>query len=125
LSEETRALQAGSVGAIREAMRGLRNMPGRRAIVLFSGGLTRNPESERYLEELADEATRFAVTVYTIDAQGLETLRANVETASTIPGDLSQRFISQGGLAMLASQTGGWFYKNSNDLKGGLVQALD
>lgn len=125
LSEETRALQAGTIGAIREAMRGLRDMPGRRAIVLFSGGLERNPESEQYLQELADEATRFAVTVYTIDAEGLETLRANAESASKTPGDLSGRFISQGGLAMLARQTGGLFYQNTNDLEGELVEALD
>jgi len=106
-------------------MRALRDMPGRRAIVLFSGGLERNPESEPYLQELADEATRFAVTVYTIDAQGLETLRANVEIASRTPGDLSGRFVSQGGLEMLARQTGGLFYRNTNDLERDLVDALD
>lgn len=125
LPEEIRALRAGTIGAVRAAMQGLRDMPGRRSIVLFSGGLARNADSDQDLQELADQATRFAVTVYTIDAQGLETLRTNVERAGIMQGDVSGRFASQSGLARLADQTGGLFLGGSNDLEDGLARAVD
>ena len=125
MAEETRALRGG-ISAMRAAIQGLKLMPGRKSIVFFSGGMTplRKYSSEE-LEALADQATRAAVTIYTIDARGLPTLMSNAESRSWHPPDVSAFFESQGGMALLADRTGGTFFRNDNGLREGIEQALD
>lgn len=124
MTEETRALQKGSISAVSAAIQGLKPMPGRKSIVLFSSaaGGTSSPQG---LEQLADEATRAAVTIYPIDARGLQTLMPTAESRQWRPPDASRSFMSQGGMAFLADRTGGVAFVNDNGLRQGIEQAMD
>jgi len=68
----------GTLGALSFIVRGLRELPGRKSVVLFSDalriynreqGITRVKQA---LDNLTDLANRAAVNLYTIDARGLE-----------------------------------------------------
>jgi VWFA-related protein len=125
----------GTLGALNYVVNGMRELPGRKSVILFSPGFRLfNPDdpsgrSDRALiaaRHLVDLANRAAVAIYTIDARGL------VYTGPTAADDLSgmsgaqignlissrsdQLFETQEGNQYLAEQTGGLFFKNSNDL---------
>ncbi len=135
----------GTLGAINFIIRGMRELPGRKSIMLLSdgfalfsqttGGFT---ESNRVLDSLrllVDLANRSSVVVYTMDARGLAItgLTAADNTggidAAAIEQRLSDRrdklFNTQDGLVYLAKQTGGFPIINNNDLSGGIRKILD
>jgi hypothetical protein len=68
------------MGALNFVVRGLREMPGRKAVILFSDGLLLRDskgDTKNYLsrfERLIDLANRASVVFYTIDARGLQPL---------------------------------------------------
>jgi VWFA-related protein len=70
----------GTLGALNYVVRGLREMPGRKAVILFSDGLLLRDskgDTTNYLsrfERLIDLANRASVVFYTIDARGLQPL---------------------------------------------------
>lgn len=138
----------GTLGAISFIVRGMKELPGRKSVVVFSGGfqISRDvdrPEdrrgSDRILESvrrLTDQANRASVVIYTIDARGLVstglTAADNYYPApGTSPADspVVKRgwdvLRNQEGLAYLAQQTGGIFIKNTNDLGRGMERVLD
>ncbi len=88
---------AGTLGAVGYVIRGLRDLPGRKSVVLLSDGITlfnrvrrsqqtsfsgtdrrgRDTDASRVLEaikRLTDQANRASVVIYTMDARGLLTL---------------------------------------------------
>ncbi|MEE8583670.1 MAG: VWA domain-containing protein, partial [Acidobacteriota bacterium] len=87
------------------------------------------------LQRVVDAATRAFVSVYAIDARGLVAGGFSAaDDLSNLSGTgfsnrLSQRsldlFDSQSGLAHLARQTGGLFYRNNNNLRRGIERALE
>ena len=131
----------GTLGALNFIVRGLRELPGRKAVVLFSDGISiinREGRSERVVEalrRLTDLANRASVVFYTIDARGLQTLglTAADNTSGMTAQDIEQRlsdrrttfFESQSGLNYLAQQTGGFAVRNSNDISGGIRRVLE
>lgn len=137
-TEDYRAetIATGSLGTINYVVRGLRDMPGRKSVVLFSDGLPLRGSDSRVadtLRRVTDQANRAAVTLYTVDARGLiipEMLTAQDDVA---PGDTTRVrearstaiFESQNGLNYLADQTGGRFTRGLNDLGKGLRRAFD
>lgn len=122
--EEARALQAGSRGSILSAIRALREMPGRKSIVYFSSGSQRSQgENDPLLDRISDEATRAAVTLYAIDARGLQTLQATAD--GTGARSAASVFLSQGDMSLLAERTGGLFFRNDNGLRELLVQSIE
>ncbi len=135
----------GTLGALNFIVRGLRELPGRKSIVLLSDTLSlldvhgetdfRTIENVRRLTDLANRAT---AVIYTIDARGLQPLNLTaadgamgtssiastaqaVEQVTTRSNDF---FASQTGLNYLARQTGGFFVQNNNDLNQGLGRVL-
>lgn len=70
----------GTLGALNFIVRGLRSLPGRKSVILFSDGFRIYDEdqgSRRILDNinrLADLANRASVVIYTIDPRGLQTL---------------------------------------------------
>jgi VWFA-related protein len=70
----------GTLGAINYILRGLRELPGRKSIILFSDGFRmydQDQGSRRILdsmERLIDLANRASVVIHTVDARGLQTL---------------------------------------------------
>lgn len=130
----------GTLGAVSYVVRGLRDLAGRKSILLLSDGFriyssddpNRNFLALQRLRRLVDEAGRASVVIYTINATGLQTLGL---TAADNPGSadiaqlLSSRRVAaweqQEGLTLLARETGGIPIHNNNDLNGGLRRALD
>jgi len=133
----------GTLGALNYVINGLREMPGRKSIILFSDGLQIFNPSEpngssrilNSLQLLLDQANRASVVINTMDVRGLVTfgLTAVDNTWNMSPAQveakLSQRranfFDSQNGLNYLAEQTGGLAIRNTNDMNGGVKRIMD
>lgn len=133
----------GTLGALNYIVRGLRQLPGRKSIVLISDGFkifnrsdaansTRILDALRHLTDLANRAS---VVIYTMDARGLATLGFSAAdstagmTIQQVEQSLSARradfFESQNGLNYLALQTGGFAIRNTNDLSGGIKRVIE
>ncbi len=135
----------GTLGAVNFIVRGMKDLPGRKSVMLLSDGFTIYPrtavgfsDSTRVLESLrrlVDLANRSSVVIYTMDARGLQTLGLTAEddtggrTSAQIERSLSDRrdklFDTQTGLIYLAKETGGLAIYNNNDLVGGIEKMLD
>ncbi|HYR74552.1 MAG TPA: VWA domain-containing protein [Pyrinomonadaceae bacterium] len=133
----------GTLGALSYVVRGLRELPGRKSVLLVSDGIkifnrddpTRSNRVLEALRRLTDQANRASVVVYTMDARGLQVLglTAADDTSGFNPQQLEQQmsnrradfFESQNGLNYLAQQTGGLAIRNSNDLAAGIKRVLD
>jgi VWFA-related protein len=130
----------GTLGAVSYVVKGLRQLPGRKSILLVSDGFriyntedaTRNYLALEKLRRLVDEAGRASVVIYTMNATGLQYFGL---TAADNPGSgdlqdmLNNRrnaaFETQAGLDFLAQQTGGIAIKNNNDLSNGIRRVLE
>jgi len=70
----------GTLGALNFIVRGLRELPGRKSVILFSDGFRLFDEDEGTrrildsLHRLVDLANRASVVIYTVDPRGLQTL---------------------------------------------------
>lgn len=131
----------GTLGAVNYIVRGLRDLPGRKSVLLISDGFrlfNRNNDSRRVLEalqRLTDLANRASVVIYTMDARGLQgpglTAADSVGglSAEQIEARLGNRrdelFDTQTGLIYLARQTGGFNVRNNNDLAGGIRRVIE
>ncbi|MBA3255412.1 MAG: VWA domain-containing protein [Pyrinomonadaceae bacterium] len=133
----------GTLGALNYIVRGLRELPGRKSVVLMSDGIQIFNASDSFgasrvltsLRRLTDLANRASVVIYTMDARGLQVLGLTAAdsiqgmTPDQIERGLSDRrtrfFESQNGLSYLAQQTGGLAIRNSNDLSGGIRRVLE
>jgi VWFA-related protein len=69
--------------AIRGLAKTLRDVPGRKTLILFSGGFPLNPERESELTATIDAANKANVAVYTVDVRGLQGLSAPDITSPT------------------------------------------
>jgi len=136
----------GTLGAVLFAVDGLRDLPGRKSLALFSENLrvvyqpqgtqftTANAGIVDQLQRLGDRANRAGVAIYGVDPRGLAysgiTAADNVAAmsarrlAQVLPRRLEDVSESQDGLRLLADQTGGLFLGNTNDLSGALQKAL-
>jgi VWFA-related protein len=125
----------GTLGALGFVINGMRELPGRKTVVLFSPGFAmhstdagdgRGDRAFYAARRIVDQANRAAVVIYTVDPRGL------VYTGPTAADDLSgmsgrqvsdmmasrsqQLLDTQEGAQFLAEQTGGFFVHNSNNL---------
>jgi VWFA-related protein len=131
--ERQSALAAGSTGAIRYVLEGLRELPGRKSVILFSEDM-RIP-SGASLKRLTDAANRASVVIHGIDPRGLQytgvtaadnTMFVSSEQVAKISQERSQYLRdSDQGLYTLASETGGLFFHDSNDVQAALRKAVD
>jgi VWFA-related protein len=140
----------GTLGAISYVVKGLRQLPGRKSVLLISDGFRiysqedamRNYLALERLHRLIDEAGRASVVIYTMNATGLQTLGFSAAdnlsdshdpTGGRSPQDLEQQlsnrrnasFETQQGLDFLAQQTGGIAIRNTNDLSGGIRRVME
>lgn len=140
----------GSLGAIQYVVQGLRDLPGRKSLILFSesmkftflGGpgtvrtsaLTTATSDER-IRKLADDASRSSVVIYAVDPRGV--INTGLSAEDNLSGmtnkevaqlvfDRSERLIeSRDGMVVLAQKTGGLFVENNNDMTLSLRKAVD
>ena len=136
----------GTLGAVSYVVRGLRELPGRKSILLISDGITffepgnpnRSFRTAERLRRLVDEAGRASVVIYTMNAVGLQTIGLNASDSTSgsissgppqlvgiIQARSAQLSNQQGGLDFLADQTGGIAIHNYNDLSAGIRRVLD
>jgi VWFA-related protein len=137
----------GMLGALNYVVRGLRELPGRKSVLLFSEGFNL-PGSmgrdgfgrsasrvEGALNRLIEFANRSAVVLYAIDPRGL--VVPMFEAADDVSGlsssqmndVLSQRMHqltdTTNGLNYLTKETGGFVVAGSNNLSRGIKRVLD
>ncbi len=122
--------------AIQSIARSLARVDQRKSLLYFSGGLTRNGiENQASMRAATNAAVRSNMAIYAVDTRGLQALPP-VGDASTgslrgvsayngaaVQGQLDANFNSQEVLGTLASDTGGKFFGDSNDL-GGVFQQV-
>jgi VWFA-related protein len=138
-----------SFASIQYVIRGLRDLPGRKSLVLFSESMrltfldgpgivgtsgTTDTTREDNLRKVADEANRSSVVIYAIDPRGATFTGLTAsdgdggrssDQLGEVVGQRSQQFIqSQDGLVILPQKTGGLFY-TGNDITRSLRQAVD
>ncbi len=143
-------LAAGALGGIDYIVQALRDMPGRKSVILFSDGLWLNSGDDftmAALHRLVDRANRSGTVIYTMHAAGLLTLQRDAAdnpeltqnnrgvalsdednwfADSNSPADRGDRlFRAQSGLEYLAKLTGGSAYFNGNSLNYGLSRFLE
>jgi VWFA-related protein len=134
----------GTLGALNFVVRGMRELPGRKSVLLMSDGFAlytpdrgrgRSDRVLQALRQLTDLANRASVVVYSIDARGL--VGTSFSAADDMSGFTQQQFDdtarersnfifdTQSGLAYLSQQTGGFLVKNNNDLSGGIRRVVE
>jgi VWFA-related protein len=114
--------------AMRRILEGLATVRGRKSMVLVSEGFVDDPAASE-LHEVVSAARMANVAVYFIDTRGLEgtsdMFSAEFGPAPDIPdvnpllGDIS---LESRGSEEIASETGGFSLKDTNDLAGGITR---
>jgi VWFA-related protein len=123
-----------SIRRLDEIVRRISAMPGQRSMVLISSGfLTSTYEYE--VSQVIDRATRQNVFINTLDARGLYTVdpigdvtqsvpvRANASTSAlSVQYRVAEQQANSDVLSNLAASTGGFYFRNDNNLDAGLLQ---
>ncbi len=135
-------MAAGTLAALNLAIRGVRDLPGRKAIIFASEGFrlldpNSSPGMPVYqpdsrvrpaLDRAVDQATRAGVVIYALDCRGLQTgaFVAADNVSNGAPPAAGDRVgairDTQEGMAYLAEQTGGFAVLNGNDLGRGFAR---
>ena len=139
----------GMLGALNYVVRGLRDLPGRKSVLLFSegftlpgrdstrrdGGLRSMDRIEGSLNRLVEFANRSAVVLYAIDPRGIVVPMfeaaddvsglGSQQTSDIISKRMHQLTDTANGLNYLASETGGFIVPGSNDLSRSIKRVLD
>ncbi len=133
----------GTLGAIGYVVKGMRELPGRKSILLMSDGFRissvddpeRNYRTLLALRRLIDQANRATVVIYTMNASGLQVFgltaadstagRSSEEVEEMLSDRRTAAFESQDGLNYLAKETGGIAIRNTNDLSGGIRRVIE
>ena len=137
-----------TANALMAVVTSMRTLPGRKAVVFFSEGLSIPPDAqERFLSVIA-AANRANVSIYSVDAAGLRTESTLKETREEIVAagnrslernptrdvtgepmmaalernENNLRLNPHSGLGMIADQTGGLLVSNTNDFRRGLAR---
>lgn len=146
-------LGIGTIGSLNYIVRGMRDLPGRKSVMLFSEGFVLfakdSPNSNfrtstkvfEALKSLADTANRSSVVIYTLDPRGLQVpgmANANDQIREVIPldyapgktvdptADREKDFNeTQQSLRFIAEETGGIAFLNQNNLNKGLKEVVD
>jgi VWFA-related protein len=125
----------GTINALIYIINGLKNLPGRKSILLFSDSFKYTDDNKEELHRLADHANRASVVIYTMNTRGLQTtgMTAADATSGNTGAELDAKLAERSGevaagqsaLTFLSVQTGGLDIHNTNDLSMGLKRLLD
>jgi VWFA-related protein len=120
----------GTLGALNYVISGMRDLPGRKAVMLFSEGFGISPRIIQALRILADLANRSSVLIYTIDPRGLQDptfANAADDVSGMLPLDhprVRDFTESQQSLQYLAHETGGFPFINQNNIDLGIRRVI-
>jgi VWFA-related protein len=140
----------GTLGTVSQLVRGMKEMPGRKAVVLATDGfsilerdvrsgdflLSVRPRVTEAIKQLADDANRSFVVLHAVDTRRLApvdiaTPMFDFDASSGIVSGPSTRTLSRladfegDGPALLAQSGGGLYLHNSNDLTGLFTRAMN
>jgi VWFA-related protein len=114
--------------AIESIAKSLERVDGRKSMLYFSGGLTRQGiENQASIRTATNEAVKANMAIYSVDTRGLQalppvgdastgSLRGTVSySGQAMQNNLNGNYASQETLGTLASDTGGKFFGDSND----------
>lgn len=102
------------LASLRQHLRYVQHFRGSKSLVMLSGGFVPAPSLRWRVDRMVDQALRSRVTLNAVDIKGLETTPLSTDIAF---GDFP--------LERLAEDTGGIFYRASNDLVAGFRQIRD
>jgi VWFA-related protein len=122
-----------SLGTLSDVIRYMEKMPGRRTLIMASGGFfSESLKIQHNVDKMIDAAIRAKIIVNTLDAKGLY---APNDMSDPVPAVLTgslgayadslhifERDVAGDSMSALADGTGGKFFHNSNDLDEGLRQ---
>lgn len=138
-----RQFAVGTLGSVERIAEGMRDMPGRKSLVLFSEGMRmlrdfvkeEPPVNVGEVMQVAQRANRASVVIHVVDPRGVvyPGMQAKDELQDMerveVDGELGQRVKKlrgmQATLRFLAAETGGLAHVNNNDINGGLQRVLD
>jgi VWFA-related protein len=120
--------------ALQALARRLRAIEGQKLVVFLSGGLL-TQEIISQLQDAIDAAIRANTIIDSIDAAGLSATPPGGDASSSLPVSLQaasirprldseERFAKEDALNAMAVDTGGTFFRNSNDLLGLMQTAI-
>lgn len=145
LFSESRVIN-GSIGALNHVVRGMDELPGRKAVMFFSQGLQPTtqltPTVQRALRSLTELANRSGAILYAVDPRGLlvpsfggrSPIRADESFAGAgnSTGELDGMLRindnlakTQPALQFLSEESGGFAFMNLNDLNIGIQRVLN
>jgi VWFA-related protein len=120
-----------TLGALERSLRSLSGSHGRKSLVLLSEGFVLDRTVEEF-KTVLEAARRANVVVYFVDTRGLEGLSSaysaefgtsvDMRDFAAVMADASQ---DAAGAEMLAVDTGGFSFRNNNDVGGGLTRIAD
>ena len=124
------------LAALQTAVQMLGHVNEKKSLIYFASGLSAGGiDNQAQMRATVDAAIRAGVTIWTVDARGLEATPPAGDATQASPGGLDMytgasamqltmnRQQSQDSLYALAADTGGKAYLDSNDLTPGIVQA--
>ena len=132
--EEQFAVNA--LNRIADVIAGVRELPGRKTVLLVSEGFSLSGFSDwrvrEALNQLVDRANRAGVVIYAVDPRGLVFTGFSAADSGNpmAMADISSRrqdalWQTQDGLRYVADQTGGFAVVNANDMPGAFRRVMD
>lgn len=124
--DETRGYTGNILRTLSSMATGLARFPGRKTLFLLTEGFF-TEESRPGLMQIAAQAARSSVTIYSLDARGLGGSGSReMPDASTMGGGLGRsQDTAQDGPAILAGETGGYVLRNASNFTGAFMQLAD
>lgn len=126
------------LAAIEQAAKMLASFPEKKALVYFSGGVTRKGlDNEAQLQAAINAATKANLAIYAIDTRGLTaeppgggaskggSRGAGIFNGSVVNSQRSNQLASQDTLYTLAAETGGKSFFDSNDIALGIARTQE
>src|ERR1035441_10064796 len=126
------------LAAIEQAAKMLASFPEKKALVYFSGGVTRSGlDNEAQLQAAINAATKANLAIYSIDARGLTaeppgggaskggSRGSGIYNGAVFNSQRSAQLASQDTLYTLAAETGGKSFFDSNDIALGIQRTQD
>ncbi len=125
---ETHVLAAANLQGLEHEVNYLARMPGQRTLILVSSGFLSQTE-QHDVDRIIDRALRSQVVISSLDSRGLAVLLREGDATQARPSghtmDSKREFAARQVLAEVAYGTGGEFFHNDNDLKGGFARLAD
>lgn len=140
INQQNTSITVSTLYTLENVIRGLRDLPGRKIIVLLSDGFLLGGFSNgRHFDvrRITDAATRAGVVIYSLDTRGLIAMPSSLDAshrgfidAGPLGGarmriENSSIEAERDGMYALAADTGGTAFFNNNDLGVGLQKILD